>query len=311
MNQDQISTVKKNCEAGVSPSSSRFDVIFGTFLGGNLILTSLFDIKVLSFISQSMSHCSFFSLGSLRNHDDDGNKNVSNLHIWRWKTIVLHALHVQFSFLAFRRRSRSFCDVKLHIKELKQPRPRLQQKPHKFVYLTMKNSIFARFARALFIFWHFEDVLVLSMKMFSFFLWLENSCVDDVSIWWQMFNFVLLCPKRWFQINSRMVRTHFSGIMTLNNWKIIAETRSYIFRWCSRFRRRRVCLSSLFWETAWPLWPLTGFFQVVPGSTPCLGLYITNWSASSSLGFLTCSVHLRYSVAVCIVSTRQPMAANY
>ena len=71
------------------------------------------------------------------------------------------------------------------------------------------------------------------------------SCVDDVSIWWQMFNFVFLCPKRWFQFNSRIVRTHFSSILTLNNWKMIAETRSYIFRWRSRFRRRRVCLSSL------------------------------------------------------------------
>ena len=33
--------------------------------------------------------------------------------------------------------------------------------------------------------------------------------------------------------------------MTLNNWKMISETRSDIFRWRSRFRRRRVCLSSL------------------------------------------------------------------
>ena len=33
--------------------------------------------------------------------------------------------------------------------------------------------------------------------------------------------------------------------MTLNNWKMIAETRSYIFRWRSHFRRRRACLSSL------------------------------------------------------------------
>ena len=33
--------------------------------------------------------------------------------------------------------------------------------------------------------------------------------------------------------------------MTLSNWKVIAETRSYIFRWRSRFRRRGVCLSSL------------------------------------------------------------------
>ena len=84
----------------------------------------------------------------------------------------------------------------------------------------MKNSIFARFARVFFIFWHFEDVLVLSTTWNDLFC----RCVDDVSIWWQMFNFVFLCPKCWFQFNSRMVRIHFSSIMTLNNWKMIAET---------------------------------------------------------------------------------------
>ena len=115
------------------------------------------------------------------------------------------------------------------------------KKPHKFEYLTIKNSIFARFARAYFIFWHFEDVLVLSMTWNDLFC----SCVDDVSIWRQIFNFVFLCPKRWFQFNSRIVRTHFLRMMTLNNWKMIGETRSYIFRWRSRSRRRRVCLSSL------------------------------------------------------------------
>ena len=121
-------------------------------------------------------------------------------------------------------------------RELKQARRRRQQKPHKFAYLTMKNNSFARFARAFFIFWHFEHVLVLSTTCNDVFC----SCVDDVEIWWQMFNFVFLCPKRWFQFNSRMVRTHFSRAMTLNIWKMIAETRSYIFRWRSRFRRRRV-----------------------------------------------------------------------
>ena len=74
----------------------------------------------------------------------------------------------------------------------------------------MKNN-----ARAFFSFWHFEDVLVLSTTWNDLFC----SCVDDVGIWWQMFNFVFLCPKRWFQFNWRMVRTHFSRIMTLNNWK--------------------------------------------------------------------------------------------
>ena len=39
------------------------------------------------------------------------------------------------------------------IRELKQPRRRRrQQKPHKFAYLTMKNSNFARYARAFFTF---------------------------------------------------------------------------------------------------------------------------------------------------------------
>ena len=124
---------------------------------------------------------------------------------------------------------------------LKQLRRRRQQKPDKFAYLTMKNRIFARFARAFFIFWHFEDVLVLSTTWNNLFC----SCVDDVSIGWQMFNFVFLCPKRWFQFNSRIIKTHFSCIMSLNNWKMIAEKRSYVFRWRSRFRRGRVCLSSL------------------------------------------------------------------
>ena len=36
-------------------------------------------------------------IGSISNHDDDGNKNPTNLHIWQWKTVFLHALHVHFS----------------------------------------------------------------------------------------------------------------------------------------------------------------------------------------------------------------------
>ena len=113
----------------------------------------------------------------------------------------------------------------------------------------MKNRIFARFARAFFSFWHFPDVLVLSTTWNDLFC----SCVDDVSIWWQMINVVCLCPKRWFQFNSRIDRTHFSSLITLNNWNIIAETRSYIFRWRSCFRRRRVCLSSLMLHGAYAL----------------------------------------------------------
>jgi len=38
-------------------------------------------------------------LGSLSNHDDD-NKNPTNLHIWQWKIVFLHALHVHISFFS-------------------------------------------------------------------------------------------------------------------------------------------------------------------------------------------------------------------
>ena len=107
--------------------------------------------------------------------------------------------------------------------ELKQPRRRRQQKPHKFAYLTMKNRIFARFARAFFIFWHFEDVLVLSTTWNDLFC----SCVDDMSIWWQTFNFVFLYTRRWFQFNSRIVRTHFSSIVSLNYWKMSRNAKSH------------------------------------------------------------------------------------
>ena len=36
-------------------------------------------------------------------------------------------------------------------------------------------------------------------------------------------------------------------------------------------------------------------FEVIPGSSPRLRLYITNWSASCQLGFLTCSVYFSSS----------------
>ena len=57
--------------------------------------------------------------------------------------------------------------------------------------------------------------------------------------------FLSLSPNGWYQFDSQIFRIHFASIMTWNNWEIIAETRSYIFRWFSRCRRRRVCLSSL------------------------------------------------------------------
>ena len=43
-----------------------------------------------------------FKLGSISNHDNDGDKNFTNLNIQPLKTDVLHALHVRFSFCKFR-----------------------------------------------------------------------------------------------------------------------------------------------------------------------------------------------------------------
>jgi len=86
----------------------------------------------------------------------------------------------------------------------------------------------------------FEDVLVLTITWNDLFC----RCVDDESVWWQLLIFVFLCPKRWFQFNSRIVRTHISSTVT-EYWKMIAEPQSYIFRWRSRFRRCHVCLSFL------------------------------------------------------------------
>ena len=128
-----------------------------------------------------------------------------------------------------------------NIREFMQPRRRRQQERHKFAYLTMKNNRFACFACAVFILVHFADVLVL------FTTWNDpfSRCVDDVSIWWQMFNFIFLPLKRWLQFNSRIVKTHFASIVTLNNSEMIAETWSYIFRWRSRCHRRHVCINSL------------------------------------------------------------------
>jgi len=113
-----------------------------------------------------------------------------------------------------------------------------------------KNSRFARFARAFFIFLHFADVLVLSTTWKD----LLCSCVDDVSIWSQMFNFVFLSLQRWFQFNSSIVWRNFASLMTLNNCEMIAETRSYIFKWRSCCLLRRICLSSPLFRGVWNLW---------------------------------------------------------
>ena len=120
------------------------------------------------------------------------------------------------------------------MRKLKQPRRQRQQERDKFAYLTMKNNTFARSARVF-----MAGVLVLST-------WNDQFCifVDEVSKCSIMSSYLRI-KKHWFQFNSRIVRTHFASLMTLNNWEMIAGTRSYIFRWRSRCRRCCLWLSSL------------------------------------------------------------------
>ena len=69
-------------------------------------------------VNSGMGEVAKSLLGSLSNHDDDGNKNLTNLHIWQWKTVFLHALHVHFlsfdilkTFSFFLRREMTFFAV--------------------------------------------------------------------------------------------------------------------------------------------------------------------------------------------------------
>ena len=122
------------------------------------------------------------SLGNLSNHVDDGNENVTNLHIWRRKIIVLHALHVHSSFF--------------HISQT-------------FSFFLRREMIC--FAVVWTTLAHHNKCSILSS-------YAPGACSNLIP--WQLQHI-------------------FLSIMTLNNWKMIAETRSNIFRW------RRVCLSSL------------------------------------------------------------------
>ena len=59
-----------------------------------------------------------YILGSSSNQDDDGDKNVANLHIWQWKQQFCTLCTCIFHFLTFCRRTRSFYDVKWLVLQL-------------------------------------------------------------------------------------------------------------------------------------------------------------------------------------------------
>ena len=80
-------------------------------------------------------------------------------------------------------------------------------------------------------------------QTFSFFPWHDMTCfaVVNVNIWWQVFNFVLLPLKRWFQFNRK---THFVNALALTTEKWL-QKREVTFEMTFGYRWRRVCFNSL------------------------------------------------------------------
>ena len=114
------------------------------------------------------------------------------------------------------------------------------QELHKFAYLTMKISSFARCAPAMFIFLHSASVLVLQ--------WMICFAVSN---WQKNINSFSIPPGRPYQFNSRIAGVCLvtQTIWNIEKWRH-AETRSSIFRWHSHcLRRQRPCLSFLVTDT--------------------------------------------------------------
>ena len=68
----------------------------GLPIWGNIAITSYRRVTKSrqAFVTGHNKMITVVVVGSLSNHDDDdGNKNPTNLHIWQWKRVVLHALH--------------------------------------------------------------------------------------------------------------------------------------------------------------------------------------------------------------------------
>ena len=63
------------------------------------------------------------------------------------------------------------------------------------------------------------------------------------------YSYYVLYLHDWKEKRKWIVKTHFASVMNLNSFEMIAETRSYIFRWRFRCRRRRICLNSRIFTT--------------------------------------------------------------
>ena len=104
-------------------------------------------------------------------------------------------------------------------RELKQPRRQRQQETYKLAYLKMKTgSIFLGFVRAFFNFITFHSCYrPLTTQWNDVFC----RCVDDVSTWPQIFNFVFFSLKRWFQFQ-------FQGAVSPKSRKLFRPEKPFV-----------------------------------------------------------------------------------
>ena len=103
----------------------------------------------------------------------------------------------------------------------------------------MKKSSFAGFACAIFISVHFPVVLTNLWCEMTYFAVVWTTLVHD--------NKFSMCssPNCLYNFNSRIIGTHFAGIMTGKYREFFSETQRYIFGWCSSSWWHRPCLSFL------------------------------------------------------------------
>ena len=143
-----------------------------------------------------------------------GSKNVTNLHIWQWKTLLLHALHEHFPFLDIlqpvSRKSRNFSGVfRVTILSVSSKRRRLEAVIFIFIPFTTYENTSLQSERVAVLRMAFQARKVLGTfekRAPGLVLQLcgrREYMTTNVSIWWQIwayddkcFNFVCLSVWR-------------------------------------------------------------------------------------------------------------------
>ena len=162
-------------------------------------------------------HERFTAASSCCGHNLEYENFTSSFGRLRQKIVPQSVPHLQHDYFSSFNQSNHWLVVTLPSSNLRLPigqaRRQRQQERHKFAYLTSEWKPVYTFARAFFIFLHFAVVLVLSTTWNDQF----GRCVDDESTWRQIFTLVFLSLRRWFQFNSRILRTKFANMTIRNN----------------------------------------------------------------------------------------------